>query len=275
MAFNWKPHAKRIHKVHDDIVAKIYEDMRDGKCPPTIDQLEVEMGVELPRFPMERPQRHTAYIQYQLATQKGPNGEPSLADQANLEAYRRTANIGDAPRAINFTTRKRGRPRMEDTHALPTRRSQRQRRSANQNDTYVWENPSPSNSTGSADPVVKDEPVDDMSVSTASFSAMPTLQSEDAPLLTSEADTAMDKAEDSFLKLPEPQSGTVTIAEGVKTQLMETDSNLANAEDSAMQKIRLLENALQLERSRLKMIRDKRLVSLMGLIGQTSRPHSG
>jgi len=277
MAFNWKPHAKRIHKIDDDIVAKVYEDMRDAKCPPSLDQLEVEMGVELPRFPMERPHRHTAYIQYQLATQKGPNGEPSIADQANLDNYRRHH---DLPRAINFEldseTRKRGRPTMERAHALPTRRSQRQRTSKSQDDTYVWDHPElaamdrTDTPCGDTFVAVKEEPMEE--IHRPVFTSMPGLQTEDnVPVVRSEE--APRTSEDLFLKLPEPQvvDPQSQIDDSVKAQMMHVDSTLANEEDMAMAKIRELELALHNERSKLKMIRDRRLVSLMTLMGKNVR----
>jgi len=276
MAFNWKPHAKRIHKIDDDIVAKVYEDMRDGKCPPCLDQLEVEMGVNLPRFPMERPQRHTAYIQYQLATQKGPNGEPSLADQANLDAYRRAH---DCPKAINFQSGdlKRGRPTMEQACALPTRKSQRQRTSKNQDDTYVWDHPELAEmGMVPMDAKVKPEPMDE--IHQPNFTAMPGLQTEDnvdsgLPMVRSEE--APRSSEDNFLKLPEPQllagDAQTPIDDSIKAQMMQVDSSLANEEDKAMANIRDLEIALANERSRLKRIRDRRLVSLMTLMGKNVR----
>jgi len=269
MAFNWKPHAKRIHKIDDDIVAKVYEDMRDGKCPPSLDQLEVEMGVELPRFPMERPHRHTAYIQYQLATQKGPNGEPSLADQANLDAYRRAHDLSMTDQAISFQSRKRGRPTMEQACALPTRKSQRQRTSRTQDESYVWDHPE----LDQMEPQVKPEPMDEpMHPIRPAFTSMPNLQTEDnVPVVRSEE--APRSSEDNFLKLPEPQLADQEpqIDDSVKQQMMQVDSSLANEEDKSMAKIRELELALHNERSRLKMIRDRRLVSLMTLMGKNVR----
>lgn len=263
MAFNWKPHAKRIHKIDDDIVAKVYEDMRDGKCPPTLDQLEVEMGVELPRFPMERPQRHTAYIQYQLATQKGPNGEPSLADQANLDAYRRAHDLETD--VVSFTRNlKRERSSLGQVPALPTRKSQRQRTSKSQDDTYVWDHPE----LAQMEPQVKPEPMD-AEIHRPTFTAMPALQTADnVPVVRSEE--APRSSEDNFLKLPEPQTGA-QIDDSVKQQMMQADSSLANEEDMAMAKIRELEAALGNERARLKMIRDRRLVRLMSLMQKNAR----
>jgi hypothetical protein len=268
MAFNWKPHAKRIHKIDDDIVAKVYEDMRDGKCPPCLDQLEVEMGVNLPRFPMERPQRHTAYIQYQLATQKGPNGEPSLADNANMDAYRRAHGC---PKAINFQSGDLKRPRPTMEPALPTRKSQRRRTSKNQDSTYVWDHPELAEmGMVPMDAKVKPEPMDE--IHQPNFTAMPGLQTEDnVPMVRSEE--APRSSEDNFLKLPEPQmvDAQSPIDDSIKAQMMHVDSTLANEEDKAMANIRDLEIALANERSRLKRIRDQRLVSLMTLMGKNVR----